>query len=90
LNNFKAAYAKTDAVLVALACPWNATTGRICGVCSDLNHAKAGTRVSLNPDLNTFKVYYAKPDATVTCCDTAAPANDCTLVAGDAFNFWTN
>jgi hypothetical protein len=90
LGNFKAAYGKTDVQLVAIACTWNATTGNICAICSDLNHAKAGYRVSATPDLATFKTYYGKADAIVTCCDTAAPAGDCTLVAGDPFNFWTN
>jgi beta-lactam-binding protein with PASTA domain len=90
LANFKAAYGKTDAQVVAIPCAWNATTGNICGICADVDHKKAGYRVSATPDLATFKLYYGKPDATVTCCDTAAPAGDCTLVAGDPFNFWTN
>jgi beta-lactam-binding protein with PASTA domain len=89
LTNFKAAYTQSDANLVALACP-SGTTGRICGICADLNHAKQGTRVSLNPDLTTFKQYYTQPDVNVPCCDTAAPAGDCTLLAGDPYNFWTN
>jgi hypothetical protein len=90
LANFKAAYSKTDAQLAALPCTWNATTGRICAICCDSTHSKAGTRVSANPDLATFKRYYAKPDVNVPCCDTAVPAGDCTLVAGDPYNFWTN
>jgi hypothetical protein len=89
LTNFKAAYNKTDVQMIAINCP-SGTTGRICAICADVDHKKAGYRVSGTPDLNTFKVYYNQPDANVPCCDTAAPAGDCTLVAGDSFNFWTN
>ncbi len=59
------------------------------GVCADINHSKTGVRVQ-SGDLTTFKLYYGKTDTITKCCDTAAPAGDCILVAGDPYNFWTN
>jgi hypothetical protein len=87
---FKSVYTLTPAQIAAVPCTV-ATTGRICGFCADLDHKNklVGGRVSTD-DLAIFKTYYTQADAVVTCCDTAAPANDCVLVAGDPFNYWTN
>jgi len=87
---FRTAYLLTPTQIAAVSCTV-ATTGNICGFCADLDHKNklVGGRVS-SDDLTIFRTYYLGADATVTCCDTAAPAADCTLVAGDPFNYWTN
>lgn len=88
---FKSVYLLSPTQIAAVPCTTVTVTGRICGFCADLDHKNklVGGRVS-SDDLTIFKTYYLKADAIVTCCDTAAPAADCTLVAGDPFNFWTN
>jgi len=89
LSCFKSAYLKGDAVVAAITCS-TGTTGTIGGICADLNHAKLGLNRVQAADLGLFKTYYLKGEAIVTCCDTATPAGDCTLVSGDPYNFWTN
>jgi hypothetical protein len=87
---FKTAYTLSVVQLRDLPCVVG-TTGRICGFCADLDHKNklVGGRVS-SDDLGFFKTYYTLPVGSIPCCDTAAPAGDCTLVAGDPFNYWTN
>jgi len=92
LGIFKTVYGLTPAQIVAAPCANSTlTTGRICGFCADLDHKNKaiGGRVSAD-DLGIFKTFYGQADANVKCCDTAAPVNDCTLVATDPFNFWAN
>jgi len=60
------------------------------GICGDFNHGKLGQyRVQL-ADLTRLKAYWQLTEPNVPCCDTAAPAGDCTLVTGDLFNWWAN
>jgi len=89
LNIFKAAYTKTDAQLAAVVIV-DITFAHtdIPGICADLNQQITGTQRVQLKDLTEFKKYYTKTDASVPCCDTAAPAGDCTLTAGDRFNYW--
>jgi hypothetical protein len=92
LGLFRSSYLLTVAQIVAVPCKNDSTTlGRVCGFCADLDHKNklVGGRVS-GDDLTIFRAFHLQVDANVKCCDTAAPVNDCTLVAGDPFNFWTN
>lgn len=76
LNLLKSSYGKTDTQLRGISN----------GICADFDHAKTGFRVYTS-DLNILKSYCGKAETSVPCCD----ANkDCTLDAGDKYNFWTN
>jgi len=57
-------------------------------ICADFDRAKALNlyRVYTN-DLTILRLYYGKGEAQVKCCDFD---QNCTLAAGDYFNFWTN
>jgi hypothetical protein len=89
LSILKKAYYKNNAALAPIVGSVG-TTGTIMGICADLNHAPQGSYRVYTQDLTRLKLYYYKTVANVPCCDYAAPAGDCTLVAGDAFNYWTN
>ena len=86
LTVFKAAYTKTNAQLAAVVIVDGAIVTP--GICADLNQSIVGTQRVQLKDLTEFKKYYTKIVAQVPCCDTAAPAGDCTLTAGDKYNYW--
>lgn len=76
---FSGAFNKTDAELALV----------VNGIGADLNHAASlGKRVT-SADMTIFSTYFNLATASVPCCDTAAPAGDCTLVAGDKYSYWT-
>ncbi len=75
LNLLKAAYNKNDTAL----------RGITNGICADFDHAKTGLYRVTTPDLNILKTYYNKSQTNVPCCDLD---QNCTLDAGDKWNFW--
>jgi len=80
LTILKAGYGKTDTVLKTIS------SGGVPGICADFDRAKTGLYRVASPDLTILKTYYGKSAANVPCCDIAP--TDCTLAAGDKWNFW--
>jgi len=81
LNLLKSSYNKNDATLRTIV------FNSIPGICADNDHTKTGLYRVTTPDLTVLKTYYNKSATSVPCCDLNS---DCTLAAGDKFNFWTN
>jgi hypothetical protein len=77
LTILRSSYNKVDTILK------NITNG----ICADFDHKKSGLYRVAPADLTILRTYYNKVETIVKCCD--ADLN-CTLDAGDKWNFWMN